>query len=233
VHGENFKKNKIQKGLTITSRWTKRAAGNNVFHIMKGIPIKKYSRVLLLIIIVLLGYFVLNGIRIYNYSFRYSEDKSDAAIVLGAGTSRGQLSKVFKERINHSMYLYNAKVIRVIILTGGYGDIHGLSDSEIAKKYILTQGIPEEVIFIEKKSKYTIENLVESKRIMDSLRLSSALIVTDPFHMKRSMGLANKLRINCKPSPTKTTMYRSFLPKTKSLIYETFFYSLGQIAGKN
>lgn len=181
----------------------------------------------------LLGYFVFNGFKIYNYSFKYSEDKSDAAIVLGAGTNSGQLSQVFKERINHSIYLYDAKVIGVIILTGGYGDAQNLSDSEIAKNYLLTQGIPEESILIEKKSRYTIENLVESKRIMDSLRLNSALIVTDPLHMKRSMGLAEKLGITCKPSPTKTTMYRSILPKAKSLVYETFYYSLGQIAGKN
>ena len=68
---------------------------------------------------------------------------------------------------------------------------------------------------------------------MDSLDLKSALIVTDPFHMKRAVELARNQQINCKPSPTKTTMYRSFIPKAKSLIYETFFFTLGRIAGKN
>lgn len=194
---------------------------------------KKYKKVLLLVIVLLAGYFVFNGIRIYRYSFNYSQDRSDAAIVLGAGTSGGRLSPVFKERVNHGIYLYRANAVRVIILTGGYGNGQALSDSEVAKKYVLSEGVPEEAILLERKSAYTIENLAESKRMMDSLHLTSALIVTDPLHMKRSIGLAEKLGISCKPSPTKTTLYRSAWPKAKSLVYETFFYSAGALAGKN
>ncbi|WP_052303999.1 YdcF family protein [Cellulophaga algicola] len=69
----------------------------------------------------LLGYFVLNSVRIYNYSFEYNEHKSDVAIVLGAGTNIGKLSPVFKERINHSILLYNKGIVKKIILTGGFG----------------------------------------------------------------------------------------------------------------
>ncbi len=200
---------------------------------MKVTLTKKYKIILLLSIVIVLGYFVFNGVKIYIYSFDYSEDKSDVAIVLGAATNSGHLSQVFKERINHSIYLYNAAKVKKIILTGGYGNDQEQSDSEVAKNYLLTQGIPKDVILNEQRSRYTIENLVESKKIMDSLKLKSALIVTDPLHMKRSIGLAEKLQINCKPSPTKTTMYKSFLPKAQFLVYETFFYSLGKIAGKN
>lgn len=199
---------------------------------MKRVASKRFKIVILLAMI-LLCYLMVNGIRIYAYSFRYSEEKSDVAIVLGAGTNAAQVSPIFRERINHSAYLYNEKVINIIILTGGYGDGQNQSDSEIAREYLFTQGIPKDAIVIEKQSKYTIENLVESKHIMDSLGLKSALIVTDPLHMKRSVDLAKKLEINCKPSPTKTTMYKSFVPKAKSLLYEAFYYSLGEIAGKN
>jgi uncharacterized SAM-binding protein YcdF (DUF218 family) len=199
---------------------------------MKITPLKKF-RIVVSLMIIPLCYLMINGVRIYQYSFKYSEDKSDAAIVLGAGTKQGQISSVFRERINHSIYLYNEKVIMMIILTGGYGDGQNQSDSEIARKYILTRGIPKEAIVIEKSSRYTIENLIESKQLMDSLGLKSALIVTDPLHMKRSVDMAQKLKIDCNPSPTRTTMYRSFFPKTKSLLYETLYYSLGEIAGKN
>ncbi len=193
----------------------------------------KYERLIALVFILILSYFTLNGIKIYRYSFNYSEEKSDVAIVLGAGTSNGKLSPIFKERLNHSIYLYESDIIKMIVLTGGYGKGQKLSDSEIAKKYLLAQKIPAEVILIERKSRYTVENLMESKQIIDSLGLESALIVSDPLHMKRSIELAKKLGVNCKPSPTKTTMYKSFFPKAKSLLYETFYYSLGEIAGKN
>lgn len=51
--------------------------------------------------------------------------------------------------------------------------------------------------------------------------------------MKRSIDLAKKLKIECMPSPTKTTMFKSLHSRTKSLLYETFFYTLGEIVGKN
>lgn len=204
-----------------------------VFRCMKREMNRKYKIIISLAIIIISCYFIFNGIRIYSYSFKYSEEISDVAIVLGAGTNCGKVSPVFKERINHSIYLYNEKKIKMIILTGGYSDGQSQSDSEIAKKYLLSQGVPKQVILIERKSRYTFENLIESEQIMDSLGLKSALIISDPLHMKRSIELAEKLKIDCKPSPTKTTMYRSFLPRAKSLMYETFYYSLGEIAGKN
>lgn len=200
---------------------------------MKNRLSKKYRRILLFVFFIFLAFFITNAITIYNYSFEYSEEKSDVAIVLGAGTDKGVVSPIFKERLNHSVYLFNENRVDMILLTGGYGDKQNQSDSYLAKHYLLSQGIPNEVILIEEKSRYTIENLSESIKIMDSLGLKSALIVTDPLHMKRSIELAKKIKIDCEPSPTKTTMYRSFFPKTKSLLYEAFYYSLGQITGKN
>tara|TARA_B100000809_G_scaffold250009_1_gene281993 strand:+ start:2650 stop:3252 length:603 start_codon:yes stop_codon:yes gene_type:complete len=178
-------------------------------------------------------YFSANLIRIYNFSFQYSETKSDVAIVLGASTKNNEVSPIFKERINHSIYLYESKIVTKIIFTGGYGKGQNISDSELAKKYALKKGIPSKDILIEKKSRFTIENLIQAKIIMDSCNLVSALIVSDPLHMKRSIALAKNQHIECKSSPTKTTMYKSFGPKTKSLFYEALFFSLGQLTGKN
>ena len=180
--------------------------------------------------IILLGllfsYFVLNSIRIYNYSFKYYETESDVAIVLGAGTNDGKLSPVFKERINHSIVLYKKDVVDKIIFTGGYGRGQKQSDSQSAKNYALRNGIPEKDILIEEESNYTIENLKQSKQIMNSLELTSALLVSDPMHMKRAMKLAKYYEIDCKPSPTKTTMYKSAKTKISQLLYETFYFSL-------
>jgi uncharacterized SAM-binding protein YcdF (DUF218 family) len=170
-----------------------------------------------------------NAIKIYQYAFEYSEKKSDVAIVLGAGTNKGKLSPVFTERINHSIYLYQKELIKKIIFTGGKGANQTLSDSQIAKKYAIEQGVPSNDILIEEHSAYTYENLAEAKLIMDSLHFSTALIVSDPIHMKRAMELAVLAKIECESSPTKTSMYKSTLPKLKFLVYETFFYTLGKL----
>ena len=187
---------------------------------------KIFKQKYIIVLSFVLGYFILNAIRIYNYSFIYFETKSDVAIVLGAGTKDGELSPIFKERINHSIYLYKKGVVDKIIFTGGIGKGQMQSDSKIAKSYALNMKVHEKDILIEEKSLYTIENIIEAKRIMDSVELETALLVSDPIHMKRSIMLANYYNIKSKSSPTQTTMYKSFIPKMKQLIYETFFFSL-------
>ena len=181
----------------------------------------------------ILGYFIFNVIVIYQYSTEYYEDKSDVAIVLGAATFNDQVSPVFRERINHALYLYNNGIVKKVIFTGGFGQGQSKSDSQRAREYAIAEGLPDSDILIEESSRYTIENLSESKSLMDALHFQTALIVSDPLHMKRAIALAEKMNINCKPSPTKTSMYRSTIPKVKSLFYETFFLSVGQLSGEN
>ena len=172
----------------------------------------------------------INAISIWHYSLEYSEKKSDVAIVLGAGTNNGTLSPVFKERVNQGIYLYKKGLVKKLIFTGGIGENQDVSDSKVARNYAAQQGVPQNDIIIEEKSRYTHENLTEAKFIMDSLNFSSALIVSDPLHMKRSMELATAANIECESSPTKTSMYQSTIPKLKFLVYETFFYTLGKLS---
>ncbi|MGB1315507.1 MAG: YdcF family protein, partial [Chitinophagales bacterium] len=102
-----------------------------------------------------------------------------------------------------------------------------------AKNYAIKNNVPKEAILIEEKSKYTIENLAEAKSIMDSLKFETALLVSDPLHMKRSISLAQKKKITCFSSPTETSMYKSRKTKLQFLIYETFYFTLGKISGRN
>ena len=195
--------------------------------------LRKKRRILALIGLLIMGYFAFSSIIIYRYSNMYFEDKSDVAIVLGAGTTGDQVSPVFRERINHAIYLYKKELVDKVILTGGFGEGQIKSDSQIAKDYAVNNGVLDHDVLIEETSRYTIENLIESKLIMDSMGLKTALIVSDPLHMKRSMEMAQDQEIDCKPSPTRTSMYRTTIPKIKSLMYETFFFSSGQIVGVN
>lgn len=174
-------------------------------------------------------FYAFNAISIYKFSLVYYETKSDVAIVLGAAINKGQISPVFKERINHSVQLYKRGIIKNIIFTGGVGEGKKIAESSAAKWYAIKNGIPSKHIFIEEKSKITLENLKEAKAIMNANKMKTALIVSDPLHMKRSIYLSRLVKINGKPSPTKTTMYRSFQPKLKSLLYESLYFSLRKL----
>lgn len=160
---------------------------------------------------------ILNMIAIRNYSKNCYYDKSDVALVLGARTTNGQLSPVFKERANHAIYLYKTGRVKYILFTGGRGKGQLLSDSKAAQNYAMYKGVNENDILIEELSTITYFNVLNAKKIMDRLNLKSALLVSDPYHMLRAHKMCKKLGIMELPSPTPTSMYKSRHTKWKFL----------------
>lgn len=179
------------------------------------------------LLLVLLGGIVLWGtvaLSIVNYGKIDEKAPSDVAIVLGAGTWKGEVSPVYRERINHGIWLYQNGYVEYLILTGGVGEGNPVSDAAAARAYALSQGVPETAILIEEKSTITEENLFYAKAVMDELSLKSAIIVSDPLHMKRAMLMASDYGIDALSSPTPTTMYRSLKTQIPFLAREEFFY---------
>lgn len=164
------------------------------------------------------------AISIWKYGKIDEKAPSDVAIVLGASVWEDGVSPVYRERINHAISLYENGFVDYIILTGGFGEGSYKSDSQVAKEYALSQGIPEERLLIEEKSTITEENLEFSKEVMEENDLETAIIVSDPLHMKRAMLMAKDYNITALSSPTTTSMYKSLKTKIPFLLREEFFY---------
>ena len=158
------------------------------------------------------------------YGRKDEKCQCDVAIVLGAGTTDGTVSAVYRERINHGIWLLENGYVDALILTGGVGEGNIVSDAYAAKEYAVANGISGDVIFIEEVSTITEENLQQAKAIMDENGLETAIIVSDPLHMKRAMLMARNYGITAWSSPTPTTMYRTLKTKLPFLAREEFFY---------
>lgn len=183
---------------------------------------KKHIIIGLLLLIII--YIVINVYEIISYSKVDETCEADVAIVLGAATDGKEVSTVFKERLNHGIELYKSGKVKAIIVTGGVGDGNDKSDAEVAEQYLLENGIPSEAILKEEESTITQENLDNAKKIMDDKKFKTALIVSDPLHMKRAMLLARDIGLDAYSSPTKTSAYKSFKTKLPFIARETFFY---------
>ncbi|MBQ7116761.1 MAG: YdcF family protein [Clostridia bacterium] len=182
------------------------------------------KRIMSLILCFLLLLAALTAVSIVSYGKKDNKAPSDVAIVLGAGTADGEVSPVFRERINHGIWLYENGYADYLILTGGIGEGNEKSDAYIARQYAVSEGVPEDVIFIEEKSVITEENLEYAKDIMQENSFETAIIVSDPLHMKRAMLMAGDYGIKGYSSPTTTSMYKSLRTKIPFLMREEFFY---------
>ncbi len=182
------------------------------------------KKVLSAILCLALLFTVFTSFRIVSYGEKDNKTHSDVAIILGAGTYGDEVSPVFRERINHGIWLYENGFVDYLIFTGGVGEGNEKSDALVAKEYAVSKSVPSEVIFIEEKSTITEENLEYAKEIMDDNSLKDAIIVSDPLHMKRAMLMAEDYGIKACSSPTPTSMYKSIKTKLPFLIREEFFY---------
>lgn len=185
---------------------------------------KKKVKILIVIAVLVVCYIVVNLIEICSFSTKDQKQKADVAIILGAATYDGEVSPVYQERINHGITLYHEGYARKLIVTGGMASGNSISDADAAKQYAVSQGIPENDILTEDQSVITQENLENSKRIMDENGYDTAIIVSDPLHMKRSMLLAKDAAMNAYSSPTPSTKYVSLRTKIPFLAREAFFY---------
>lgn len=161
--------------------------------------------------------------RLWSFGNTDHAVKSDCAIVLGAAVHGAEPSAVFEQRIRHGIALYNDGVVKNLLFTGGLGRGATLAESTVARDYALRAGLPASAIQLETTSRTTRENLIEAKAVMAREGWVSAVIVSDPLHLRRASIIADNIGIQAVTSPTPTSQYRSFGARLKFLLRELYF----------
>ena len=204
------------------------ATWREIFFVTKRRRYSRYLRTSLLIFLILWPILLMG--QIYRFGYVRQAVQADVAIVLGAAAWGDQPSPVFEERIKHGIALYQSGVVHKLIFTGGVGEGDSLAESEVARNYALARGITEEDILVETVSTITLENLVEARKLMTQNGLETAVLVSDPLHMLRSIDMAQDLGMVVYTPPTPTSRYRTWRSKAGFLGYEVFFYTVYLVA---
>lgn len=180
------------------------------------------------------------------------EASFDVGIVLGGFSDYDTIARRMQlnpsgDRIWQTLYLYKTGAIKKILITGGSGSILHKKITEADKVYesLVQMGVPEDDIIVEKNSRNTRENAVETAKILNA-RMPDAkcLLITSAFHMKRSMGCFTKVHLDVTPYGADYIAERRtwdpdklFLPSPESLkgwntlIREIIGYYAYKIAG--
>ena len=150
---------------------------------------------------------------------------ADAIIVLGAAAYDAKPSPVFEERIRHGIDLYRRGLAPKLIFTGGYGGVGArFSESQVARRYALRQGVPDKAILIESLSRNTHDNLRQASLLMQQHQLHDVIVVSDPLHMARALRISQELGIRAVGSPTPTSRFRTFATRWRFLLQEVYFF---------
>ena len=135
----------------------------------------------------------------------------DAIIVLGSGLIGDKVPPLLAQRLTKAKTIYEQFEGRPkLIVSGGQG-AELISEAEAMANYLMEQGVPQEDILIENRSRTTFENLTFSKAILEDQGLGkSVLVVTNSFHALRAGVFMRRLKIPGRSVGSKTAFY--YLP---------------------
>src|SRR5690606_24228852 len=106
---------------------------------------------------------------------------------------------------DHGIELYRAGLARNIILTGGVGVGDTVSEAEVGRRYAIREGVDSAAILLERGGLSSGASMRAVGELMRANQLSSALLVSDPFHMLRLRLLAKAVGISAHASPTRSS----------------------------
>jgi uncharacterized SAM-binding protein YcdF (DUF218 family) len=130
---------------------------------------------------------------------------AESIVVLGAAQYDGHPSPVLRARLDHAIELWNHRLARIVILTGGTGSGDTTSEAVVGRGYVMKHGIPEGAILLEKEGRTTRASLLAVSRILTDRGMKTAILVSDPFHMLRLWILGRRFGFVPYTSPTRTS----------------------------
>jgi len=155
-----------------------------------------------IIVGLILGVLLAAVIAVTNYTVvssanRYIEESSaqeqvDAIIILGARVySDGDLSWILKDRMEVGIEQYLEGNGKKLLLSGDHGR-ENYDEVNNMKKFALSKGVPEEDIFMDHAGFNTYSTMYRAKEVFG---VENAIIITQDYHLKRSVYIARQLEI--------------------------------------
>lgn len=126
-------------------------------------------------------------------------------VVLGAAQYDGRPSPVLRARLDHGIDLWNQGMGKLLIVTGGKGYGDTTSEAAVGRTYARKHGIPDTAIVLENRGRTTRESMIAVSDILVRRGITSAILVSDPFHMLRLSILGRRFGITTYTSPTLTS----------------------------
>lgn len=169
---------------------------------MRFLPLLGRLLVALLVVVLVVPFIV--AARVWWVARDDDRPASDAIVVLGAAQFDGRPSSVFEARLEHARELYADGVAPLVITVGGSQPGDRFTEGSSGRDYLIEAGVPAEDVVAVETGSDTLSSVRAVAEQMDELGLSTAVIVTDPWHILRTRVMARDEGIEAVGSPTRS-----------------------------
>ena len=152
-------------------------------------------------------------------------DRPRAAIVLGAAQYNGAPSPVLRARLDEAADLYETGEVDLVVVTGGGQEADVTTEAKTGYDYLRDAGIPDAQLRLEVQGGSTYESLAATSRFLRAEGVFDVVLVTDRFHAKRSLLIAEEVDLDPVVSLT------PYEPSFQRLARESAAVALGRIIG--
>lgn len=119
-----------------------------------------------------------------------SRRPSDLILVLGRALENDAPSDVFRARLDHGATLWRDGVAPQIVITGGLTGRSTLTEAAAGKLYLENHGVKDQDLFLEDRSRHTLENLYNVRERAEKYGWRKYLVVSDALHLARAAAMA-------------------------------------------
>lgn len=145
-----------------------------------------------IIIVLGINLFVKNSVKDKIVDENSLDKNYDAILVLGAGLRNGKPSPVLKDRLDMAYKLYEDGYSKKIIVSGDHGKKY-YDEVNVMKNYLLDKGVDSNNIFMDHAGFSTYDSVYRAKEIFLANKI---IIVTQQFHLYRSLYIAKQLKLD-------------------------------------
>jgi uncharacterized SAM-binding protein YcdF (DUF218 family) len=159
--------------------------------------------VLVVVSAAVLAYIAWLSMRIEHVGARDDAQPADVILVLGAAEYNGHPSPVLRARLDHAVELYLRKLAPRILTTGGAGGDPVFTEGTVGRSYLMSQGVPSDAIIVENEGDTTVYSVASAAEIIRRMGLSSAIVVSDGYHVYRVKKMLEARGLRAYGSPRK------------------------------
>ena len=146
----------------------------------------------------------------------------DVIIILGSAVwPGGRPSPSLEARIRHGIAVYRQGMADYLLFSGGVGRWPP-AEAEVMRRMAVSEGVPDEAILLDTESRSTLQSVRCADSMMRRRGWTTALIVSDPFHMLRATIMARDEGIQAWGSPALDS-------PTYTIRHRRYYYTLREV----
>jgi uncharacterized SAM-binding protein YcdF (DUF218 family) len=139
---------------------------------------------------------------------KYPTTKSaNYAVVMGAAQYDGRPSDALEARLQEALRIYKAGLTQKIITVGAGASGDRFTEARAGRNWLIENGVPRNRTIEIGKGTNTINSTQSYIDYLKKNNVQEVIVVTDPYHCKRSTYIAKDLGMSATCSPAKSGPY--------------------------